>query len=193
MQVQLAYRCSLVLRDLINPYLLRRQKKDIKEVSRMPGKTEQVLFCRLTSRQRSLYEDYIRSDEVLSVVRGNMQLLKAVTVLRKICNHPDLISGPNRTDSNGCESSSSESDDEDYMDMERLAERSGKLQVLAKILPLWKEQGHKVIIFTQVCGKMLSRCLRCSMVIDPPPNLSTLHLYLVAQNAKHHRAVRRTK
>ena len=34
MQVQLAYRCALVLRDLINPYLLRRQKKDIKEVSR---------------------------------------------------------------------------------------------------------------------------------------------------------------
>jgi DNA excision repair protein ERCC-6 len=34
MQVQLAYRCALVLRDLINPYLLRRQKKDVKEVSR---------------------------------------------------------------------------------------------------------------------------------------------------------------
>lgn len=34
MQVQLAYRCALMLRDLINPYLLRRQKKDIKEVSR---------------------------------------------------------------------------------------------------------------------------------------------------------------
>eukprot|EP00956_Cyclotella_meneghiniana_P036618 scaffold127972_cov49-Cyclotella_meneghiniana.AAC.2 len=27
--VQLAYRMALVLRDLINPYLLRRQKKDI--------------------------------------------------------------------------------------------------------------------------------------------------------------------
>ena len=39
--VQLAYRMALVLRDLINPYLLRRQKKDIKEVNRMPGKTEQ--------------------------------------------------------------------------------------------------------------------------------------------------------
>ena len=43
MQVQLAYRCALVLKDLVNPYLLRRQKKDIEEVSRMPGKTEQVL------------------------------------------------------------------------------------------------------------------------------------------------------
>jgi DNA excision repair protein ERCC-6 len=34
MQVQLAYRCALVLRDLINPYLLRRQKRDIEEVNR---------------------------------------------------------------------------------------------------------------------------------------------------------------
>ncbi len=33
-QVQLAYRCALVLRDLINPYLLRRQKKDVDEVKR---------------------------------------------------------------------------------------------------------------------------------------------------------------
>ena len=45
--VQLAYRCALILRDLINPFLLRRRKKDIKEVSRMPGKTEQILFCKL--------------------------------------------------------------------------------------------------------------------------------------------------
>jgi len=34
MQVQLGFRCALVLRDLINPYLLRRQKKNLKEVSR---------------------------------------------------------------------------------------------------------------------------------------------------------------
>ena len=34
MQVQLAYRCALTLRDLINPYLLRRQKKDVKEIER---------------------------------------------------------------------------------------------------------------------------------------------------------------
>ena len=38
MQVQLSVRCALVLKDLIHPYLLRRKKKDIKEVSRMPGK-----------------------------------------------------------------------------------------------------------------------------------------------------------
>jgi DNA excision repair protein ERCC-6 len=141
------------LRDLINPYLLRRQKKDVSEVNRMPGKTEQVLFCRLTPKQRSLYTAYLRSDEVMGVMRGSVQLLKAVTVLRKICNHPDLLIGPNGDFELDDESSSS-SDDEFY-NQEYLADRSGKLQVLSKILPLWNKQGHKVIIFTQ-WRKMLS-------------------------------------
>lgn len=43
MQARLAYRCALVLRDLIHPYLLRRQKKDLEEIIRLPSKTEQVL------------------------------------------------------------------------------------------------------------------------------------------------------
>lgn len=154
MQVQLAYRCALVLRDLINPYLLRRLKKDIIEVSRMPGKTEQVLFCRLSPKQRYLYEEYLRSDEVTGVMRGSVQLLKAVTVLRKICNHTDLVvamSGGFAFDNDESESSS----DEDVYDHDKLSDQSGKLHVLSKILPLWKKQGHKVIIFTQ-WRKMLS-------------------------------------
>ena len=85
------------------------------------------------------------------MMRGSTQLLKAVTVLRKICNHPDLLSRPGR-DGDDVSSSSSE---EDFYDQEQLAERSGKLQVLSKILPLWQKQGHKVIIFTQ-WRKMLS-------------------------------------
>ena len=153
MQVQLAYRCALVLRDLINPYLLRRQKKDVSEVSRMPGKTEQVLFCRLSPKQRSLYEEYLRSDEVSGVMRGSVQLLKAITVLRKICNHVDLVVGRNGDSAFDDESTSSSEDD--AYDHCKLADQSGKLHVLSKILPLWKKQGHKVIIFTQ-WRKMLS-------------------------------------
>lgn len=42
MQARLAYRCALVLRDLIHPYLLRRQKKDLEDIIHLPAKTEQV-------------------------------------------------------------------------------------------------------------------------------------------------------
>ena len=159
MQAQLAYRCALVLRDLIEPYLLRRLKKDVKEVSRMPSKTEHVLFCRLSDRQRTLYESYLRSDAVAKVMRGTSNLLGAITMLRKICNHPDLVCDPNegsleRFVKNGFSNDYVESDDDedcedDIQEEETLMERSGKLEVLSKILPLWKKQGHRVLIFCQ--------------------------------------------
>lgn len=125
----------------------------------MPGKTEQVLFCRLSGRQRALYEAFIRSDVVMSVLRGNSQLLGAVTTLRKICNHPDLVCGSDQSsfdsfvrngfvgdDSLAVDSSD---DDDDMVINESVVERAGKLHVLAKILPLWKKQGHRVLIFCQ--------------------------------------------
>ncbi|KAK1742140.1 RAD54-like protein [Skeletonema marinoi] len=149
MQVQLAYRCSLVLRDLINPYLLRRQKKDVKEVNRMPGKTEQVLFCRLSPKQRRMYEEFLRSDDVMGVMRGSANLLGAVTTLRKICNHTSLVANADGSMHPSLHDDSSSSDDEFYEEDDAIADQSGKLQVLSKILPLWKQQGHKVIIFTQ--------------------------------------------
>ena len=160
-QVQLAYRCSLILKDLINPFLLRRQKKDVKEVKRMPGKTEQVLFCRLSVQQRSMYTAFLSSDELRRVLRGNNQLFAAVTMLRKICNHPDLVCSPDQKSVDSFISKGyvndidlDDEDEPDYLDnareaQESLTERSGKLEVLSKILPLWHKQGHRVLIFCQ--------------------------------------------
>lgn len=165
MQVALAYRCALVLKDMINPYLLRRQKKDVKEMSLLPGKTEQVLFCRLSKRQRILYEAYLESDAVKNAMSGAGQVFKPIVILRKICNHPDLVCGGDKesieslarngfddfsdSDSSGSndECQPRQNDDKDIV--ESLVERSGKLEVLAKILPLWFSQGHRVLIFSQ--------------------------------------------
>ena len=65
MQLHTAYRCAVVLRDLIGPYLLRRLKVDV--ARDLPKKTEQVLFCRLTPDQQEAYESYIHSDDVNKV------------------------------------------------------------------------------------------------------------------------------
>lgn len=40
-QVQTAYQCAVLLRELISPYLLRRLKKDVN--AQLPKKTEQVM------------------------------------------------------------------------------------------------------------------------------------------------------
>ena len=173
MRVQLAYRCALLLKDLINPYLLRRLKKDVKEVQRMPGKKEQVLFCRLSDHQRIMYEAFLRSDHVKKIFGGSALLLGAITMMRKICNHPDLVSNPDDSStepflqnnlgysseslqaqkSNNCSSDDDGGFKEGGADTadkaHSLIERSGKLEILAKILPLWKKQGHRVLIFCQ--------------------------------------------
>ncbi|KAI4813286.1 hypothetical protein KUCAC02_024620, partial [Chaenocephalus aceratus] len=41
-QVQTAFKCACVLRDTINPYLLRRMKADVKDNLSLPDKNEQV-------------------------------------------------------------------------------------------------------------------------------------------------------
>lgn len=46
-QVQTAFKCACVLRDTINPYLLRRMKADVKANLSLPDKNEQVFTTRL--------------------------------------------------------------------------------------------------------------------------------------------------
>lgn len=41
-QVATAYKCATVLRETINPYLLRRMKSDVKQHINLPEKNEQV-------------------------------------------------------------------------------------------------------------------------------------------------------
>lgn len=159
MQVQLAYRCALTLKSLIGPYMLRREKKDVKETQRMPAKKELVMLCRLSGLQRQLYEAYLRSDEVMRVRRGSAQLLAAITTLRKICNHPDLVCDPdqssvsafirNRGPTSQLNLTDSDDDESVLDDLESLVARSGKLELLSRILPSFYEQGHRVLIFCQ--------------------------------------------
>ena len=42
LKVKTAYKCACVLRDTINPYLLRRMKSDVKMSLSLPDKNEQV-------------------------------------------------------------------------------------------------------------------------------------------------------
>ena len=129
--VSTAYRCALVLRDLISPYLLRRLKADV--ALHLPKKTEQVLFCPLTATQRDAYRAYLASKDVAAILDGQREALAGIDVLRKIVNHPDLL------DRVRCGGSP------DY----GAPERSGKLLVVSRVLWLWQEQGHRALLFAQ--------------------------------------------
>ncbi|KAL4558658.1 hypothetical protein LXL04_036859 [Taraxacum kok-saghyz] len=131
LQVSTAYRCAVVLRDLIMPYLLRRMKSDVNAY--LPNKTEHVLFCSLTQTQRQLYRAFLASSDVEQIFNGDRNSLYGIDIMRKICNHPDLLERAHAAHN------------PDYGN----PERSGKMKVVANVLKVWKQQGHRVLLFAQ--------------------------------------------
>ncbi|KAK4243644.1 SNF2 family N-terminal domain-containing protein [Corynascus novoguineensis] len=79
------------LHKVLRPYLLRRLKSDVEK--QMPAKYEHVEFCRLSKRQRELYDGFLsRADTRETLTSGNyMSIINCLMQLRKVCNHPDLF------------------------------------------------------------------------------------------------------
>lgn len=59
----------------------------------MPKKYEHVVMCRLSKRQRFLYDDYMsRAKTRETLASGNLlSVINVLMQLRKVCNHPNLF------------------------------------------------------------------------------------------------------
>lgn len=79
------------LHGILRPFLLRRLKKDVEK--QLPNKFEHVVLCRLSKRQRFLYEEFLASSNTKSTLTsGNfLGIVNVLMQLRKVCNHPDLF------------------------------------------------------------------------------------------------------
>ena len=44
-----------------------------------------------------MYQNYLDSNEIKSIIDGRLQIFVGLTNLRKICNHPDLFDSELRT------------------------------------------------------------------------------------------------
>jgi len=127
------------LHRILRPFLLRRVKSDV-EKSLLPKK-ELNLYVKMTEMQKKWYRKILEKD--IDAVNGaggkresKTRLLNIVMQLRKCCNHPYLFEGaepgpPYTTD-------------------EHLINNAGKMQTLDKILVRMKEQGSRVLIFSQM-------------------------------------------
>lgn len=144
-EARMAYKCAVLLRDLIKPFLLRRLKKDVR--IELPDKNEQVLFCRLTETQRSEYHKFLESKEAKLVFSGKKNMLFGVDVLRKICNHTFLL----QADKGSQLLAELQSPEVDVTSIPMaLTACSSKLKVVMHILRLWWDEGtHKVLLFAQ--------------------------------------------
>ncbi|XP_016091611.1 E1A-binding protein p400 [Sinocyclocheilus grahami] len=79
------------LHRMIQPFILRRSKRDVEK--QMPKKYEHILKCRLSKRQKSMYEDILIQPSAQEALKTGhfVRVLEVLMQLQKICNHPDLI------------------------------------------------------------------------------------------------------
>nr|CAI5848376.1 unnamed protein product [Callosobruchus analis] len=79
------------LHKVLRPFLLRRLKSEVEK--QMPKKYEHVVMCRLSKRQRFLYDDYMsRAKTKETLATGNLlSVINVLMQLRKVCNHPNLF------------------------------------------------------------------------------------------------------
>ena len=120
------------LRQLVQPYLLRRLKTDKAIIDDLPDKTEMKAWCALSKEQLKLYTqavyDMTRALESIetSIQRKGL-VLAYLTRFKQICNHPSQLLG-----------------DKDYHE-----KRSGKFERLAYLYDEIAQRQEKVLIFTQ--------------------------------------------
>lgn len=130
----------------VNKFIIRRTNDILSKY--LPVKYEHVVFCNLAPFQKDLYNYFIKSPEIQSLLRGKgSQPLKAIGMLKKLCNHPDLLNLPE--DLPGCD----EFFPDDYVPKDlRGRDRdvkpwySGKMQVLDRMLARIRQDTNDKIV-----------------------------------------------
>jgi SNF2 family DNA or RNA helicase len=128
------------LRQVTQPFVLRRLKTDKSIISDLPAKQEMKVWCNLTAEQASLYQATV-TDMLARIDRasGDMSrrglVLATMAKLKQVCNHPAHLLG----------------------DGSRLDGRSGKLARLEELGEEIVADGDKALCFTQYAefGRML--------------------------------------
>jgi SNF2 family DNA or RNA helicase len=133
------------LARLVRPFLLRRRKSDPGIAPELPSKTETDHPVALTPEQAALYEAVVR--ETMAAIVGSSGMarrglvLKLLTALKQVCNHPAQYLKEARP---------------------RLTGRSGKLELLDELLDSITAERGSVLVFTQyvAMARLLDRHLR---------------------------------
>lgn len=114
------------------PFVLRRLKTDKSIISDLPEKILTNTYCNLTTQQAAMYEALIQNElapalEAKTQVARTSLILKLLTGLKQVCNHPGAFDKTS----------------------EPRSELSGKTQTLCLLLKDFLAGGEKVIIFSQ--------------------------------------------
>ena len=118
------------LNKLINPFILRRYKKDV--LKELPPKIEKTFIIPMCDEQKKVYETYSKHvrEIIENKVRDNefknskIEILSYITKLRQIALDPSIV-------------------------MEDYKGSSGKIEALMDIINSSISGGHKILLFSQ--------------------------------------------
>lgn len=139
-------------RKVTEPFILRRVKTDKTIIKDLPDKIEKDQFCELTSEQAAIYQNVIdttmKDIEQLDGINRRGMVLKLITALKQICNHPKhfLKKG------------------------DASPTLSGKTVLLFQLLKTILDNDEKALIFTQYqeMGNMLVKMLEAEFGLEVP-------------------------
>lgn len=123
-----------LLKKLINPFILRRRKKDV--LKDLPEKIEEIAYADLSEEQMKMYNEIITKskDTIIQNLKDEKQPVPYVHIfsllakLKQVCDHPSLI----------------------YKDIDRYEDHSsGKFDLFKELLDEAKESSQKIVVFSQ--------------------------------------------
>lgn len=130
------------LRQLTQPFILRRLKTDKTIIQDLPEKQEMEVYCGLSKDQANLYQKLVDQSlteiESTDGIKRRGLILTLLLRLKQLCNHPALLQKKPELS-------------------KHFAQRSGKLLRLEEMLEELISEGDRALIFTQFSewGKLL--------------------------------------
>ncbi len=125
------------LRNLVNPYLLRRTKEEV--APDLPPLTEAIVYVEMTAEQKKLYEKEKSAarNKLLNITSpenptNRVAILAALTRLRQIANHPALVADSGETS----------------LYHNTAIPNSGKFEDVLAYWDKLRRSGHKALIFS---------------------------------------------
>ncbi|KAJ3156252.1 DNA excision repair protein ERCC-6-like [Geranomyces michiganensis] len=162
------------LRELISPYLLRREKSLLRAsppnepdvglqstvadtATALGSKHELAVWISLSEPQIALYQQFLDNPDIQDIPTTARSPLNALGVLRKICDHPALISS-NQRDCESLDLLAVATPDGNCRD---LMAQSAKLNVAIELLQVLQRGGHRTLVVasSRIMLDILEKCI----------------------------------
>ncbi|XP_033616464.1 DNA excision repair protein ERCC-6-like [Fukomys damarensis] len=177
----LGLKISENLMEIIKPYFLRRTKEEVQKtksnipkvrptennsgidaICEMPSlsrKNDLIIWIRLVPLQEEIYRKFVSLDHIKELLMETRSPLAELGVLKKLCDHPRLLStrvcrllhlGTAKiSGQDGNEEDSSDVDAIAHVTDDTLMKESGKMIFLIDLLKRLRDEGHQTLVFSQ--------------------------------------------